>query len=29
LRIEPEWAMPTYKLIRVAIVVLGLVVAYP
>ena len=26
---EPEWAMPTYKLIRVAVVALGLVVAYP
>ena len=26
---EPEWAMPTYKLIRFAVVALGLVVAYP
>src|SRR4030095_812409 len=26
---EPEWAMPTYKIVRLAIVVLGLVVAYP
>ena len=26
---EPEWAMPTYKLVRLAIAALGLVVAYP
>ncbi|RZL90609.1 MAG: mechanosensitive ion channel family protein [Variovorax sp.] len=26
---EPEWAMPTYKIVRLAIVVLGLVIAYP
>ena len=26
---EPEWAMPTYKIVRLAIIVLGLVVAYP
>ncbi len=26
---EPEWAMPTYNLVRLAIVALGLVVAYP
>ena len=26
---EPEWAMPTYKLVRLAVVALGLVIAYP
>lgn len=26
---EPEWALPTYKIVRVAIFALGLVVAYP
>ncbi len=26
---EPEWAMPTYNLVRLAIIGLGLVVAYP
>ncbi len=26
---EPEWAMPTYKIIRLAIAALGLVIAYP
>ena len=26
---EPEWAMPTYKIVRLAIAALGLVVAYP
>ena len=26
---EPEWAMPTYKLVRIAIIALGLVIAYP
>ncbi len=26
---EPEWAIPTYKIVRLAIVALGLVVAYP
>ncbi len=26
---EPEWAMPTYKIVRLAIIVLGLVIAYP
>ena len=26
---EPEWAQPTYKILRVAIVAFGLIVAYP
>jgi small-conductance mechanosensitive channel len=26
---EPEWAQPTYKILRIAIVAFGLVVAYP
>jgi small-conductance mechanosensitive channel len=26
---EPEWAMPTYKIVRLLVVVLALVVAYP
>jgi small-conductance mechanosensitive channel len=26
---EPEWAMPTYKLVRLTVVALGLVIAYP
>ena len=26
---EPEWAIPTYKIVRLAIVLLALVVAYP
>jgi len=26
---EPEWAMPTFKIVRFGIIVLGLVVAYP
>jgi len=26
---EPEWAMPTYRIVRIAIVAFGLVVAYP
>ena len=26
---EPEWAMPTYKIVRMALIALGLVIAYP
>jgi small-conductance mechanosensitive channel len=26
---EPEWAQPTYKIIRVAVVAFGLIIAYP
>jgi small-conductance mechanosensitive channel len=26
---DPEWALPTYKIVRVAVVAFGLVVAYP
>jgi hypothetical protein len=28
-KFDPEWAVPTYKLARLAIVALGLIVAYP
>jgi small-conductance mechanosensitive channel len=28
-RFDPEWAQPTYKIVRVAIVAFGLIVAYP
>jgi small-conductance mechanosensitive channel len=28
-RFDPEWALPTYKFIRVAVISFGLVVAYP
>jgi small-conductance mechanosensitive channel len=28
-RFDPDWAQPTYKIVRVAVVVFGLVVAYP
>jgi small-conductance mechanosensitive channel len=28
-RFDPDWAQPTYKILRVAIVALGLIVAYP
>jgi small-conductance mechanosensitive channel len=28
-RFEPEWSQPTYKILRIAVVAFGLVVAYP
>src|SRR6185369_10816814 len=28
-KFDPEWAVPTYKIVRLAIVAIGLIVAYP